>query len=97
MSQPIVFLSATTSGFARARRTLRTDLGRAGYDVVVQDELRHLPEPTLLGNIAAQIRKCQFAVCIVGTSSGGGYPCETEAEPFKHLLPASMPRASYTQ
>ncbi len=36
-------------------------------------------------------------VCVVGTRSGGGYPSKTEAEPFKHLLPASMPRASYTQ
>jgi tetratricopeptide (TPR) repeat protein len=96
MMQGRVFLSAVSSEFDQARDRLAADLRARGAFVSVQSDFRSEQADTLLGKLHDYIRDCAQVVCVVGTRSGA-CPTMKEAEPFRHVLPADVTEASYTQ
>jgi tetratricopeptide (TPR) repeat protein len=92
-----VFLSAVSSECGSARRAIAGDLRSRGLDVREQSDFRQeATADTLLRKLHDYIEDCWAVVCIVGKRSGG-FPPAAAVEPFKHLLPAGITRASYTQ
>jgi tetratricopeptide (TPR) repeat protein len=92
-----VFLSAVTSEFGEARNEIASDLAARGLTVKVQRDFRQeATSETTLQKLDLYIRDCNALVHIAGKRSGA-FPGESEAEPFLHVLPAGVTRASYTQ
>jgi len=92
-----VFLSAVSTECGSARRAIASDLRSRGLTVKEQADFRQEAEAdTLLRKLHEYIEACWAVVCIVGRRSGG-FPPEPAVEPFKHVLPPGMTRASYTQ
>jgi tetratricopeptide (TPR) repeat protein len=92
-----VFLSAVTSEFGAARNEIASDLAARGLTVKVQRDFRQeATTETTLEKLDHYIRQCDALVHVAGKRSGA-FPGEDEAKPFLHVLPAGVPRASYTQ
>lgn len=93
-----VFLSAVTSEFGKARDALAKDLYGGEIKVREQQSFHHDGKAgTLLPKLHNYIEFCNVVVCLVGARSGGGFPTEVEAVPFKDFLPEGVAEASYTQ
>jgi tetratricopeptide (TPR) repeat protein len=81
-----IFLSAVGSEFGRARDAVAADLRSREALLRVQSDFRQ----------EAVIRDCSAVVCIIGKRSGA-LPPPKAAEPFGHMLPSGIAKASYTQ
>lgn len=92
-----VFVSSVTSEFGEPRSAVASDLRSRGLFVKVEDDFRQEDgADTMLRKLHNYIRDCSAVVCIIGDRSGS-CPTPAEAEPFIHLLPQGITRASYTQ
>jgi tetratricopeptide (TPR) repeat protein len=92
-----VFLSAVSSEFAAPRSALASDLRARGLEVKVQEDFRQEAQvETTLAKLHQYIAECDAVVAIMGTRSGS-LPPPAAAEPFRHMLPAGIAEASYTQ
>jgi len=92
-----IFLSAVTSEFGKARDALAADLRSREALLRVQSDFRQEPgSDTTLRKLHDYIRDCAAVVCVIGRRSGA-LPPPTAAEPFAHMLPSGIAKASYTQ
>jgi tetratricopeptide (TPR) repeat protein len=92
-----VFLSAVSSECRSAREKVASDLRSRGLTVKEQGDFRQETQAdTTLRKLHDYITNCWAVVCIVGQRSGG-FPPTLAAEPFRHLLPPVLSRASYSQ
>jgi tetratricopeptide (TPR) repeat protein len=93
-----VFISGASSEVGKARSEIASDLrGSRGFFVRVQEDFRQERDAeTTLAKLEKYIRSCDAVVHIAGKRSGA-FPGEREAEPFRHMLPDGVTRASYTQ
>jgi hypothetical protein len=92
-----IFLSAVTSEFGKARDAVAADLRSRELFVKVQSDFRQeTGSDTTLRKLHDYIRDCSAVVCIIGKRSGA-VPPPAAAEPFRHMLPAGIATASYTQ
>jgi tetratricopeptide (TPR) repeat protein len=92
-----IFLSAVTTEFGKARDAVAADLRSREALLRVQSDFRQeAGSDTTLRKLHDYIRDCSAVVCIIGKRSGA-LPSPKEAEPFAHLLPSGITRASYTQ
>ena len=97
MSQFRIFLSAVTSEFGRARDAVAADLRSREALLRVQSDFRQeAGSDTTLKKLHDYICGCSAVVCIVGKRSGALPPAKA-AEPFAHMLPSGITKASYTQ
>jgi tetratricopeptide (TPR) repeat protein len=97
MSQFRIFLSAVTSEFGRARDAVAADLRSREALLRVQSDFRQeAGADTTLRKLHNYICDCGAVVCIIGKRSGT-LPTPKEAEPFAHMLPGGIAKASYTQ
>jgi tetratricopeptide (TPR) repeat protein len=92
-----IFLSAVTSEFGRARDAVAADLRSREALLRVQSDFRQeAGSDTTLRKLHDYIRDASAVVCIVGKRTGA-LPTPKEAEPFVHMLPGGIAKASYTQ
>src|SRR6266568_2127002 len=92
-----IFLSAVTNECGKARDALAADLRSRGALVRVQSDFRQeAGSDTTLRKLHDYIRDCSAVVCMMGKRSGAAPP-SAAAEPFAHMLPAGITKASYTQ
>ena len=92
-----VFLSAVTSECGNARKLVASDLRSRGLEVRVQEDFRQEEgADTTLKKLHDYIKGCDAVVAIIGKRSGS-FPPPAAAEPFKHMLPDGIERASMTQ
>jgi hypothetical protein len=90
-----IFLSAVTSEFGKARDAVAADLRSRETLLRVQSDFRQGSDTTLK-KLHDYIRDCSAVVCVIGKRSGALPPPEA-AEPFAHMLPRGITKASYTQ
>ena len=92
-----IFLSAVTSEFGRARDAVAADLRSREALLRVQSDFRQeAGSDTTLKKLHDYIRDCSAVVCVIGKRSGA-LPLPKATEPFAHLLPSGIAKASYTQ
>jgi tetratricopeptide (TPR) repeat protein len=92
-----VFLSAVTSECGSARKLVASDLRSRGLEVKVQEDFRQEEgADTTLKKLHDYIKTCDAVVAIMGKRSGS-FPPPAAGEPFKHMLPDGIERASMTQ
>ena len=92
-----IFLSAVTSEFGRARDAVAADLRSREALLRVQNDFRQeAGSDTTLQKLHDYIRDYSAVVCVVGKRSGA-LPPPKAAEPFAHILPNGIAKASYTQ
>jgi tetratricopeptide (TPR) repeat protein len=92
-----IFLSAVTSEFGKARDAVAADLRSREALLRVQSDFRQEPgSDTTLKKLHDYIRDCAAVVCVIGKRSGA-LPLPKAAEPFAHMLPSGIAKASYTQ
>jgi tetratricopeptide (TPR) repeat protein len=92
-----IFLSAVTSEFGRARDAVAADLRSREALLRVQSDFRQeAGSDTTLQKLHDYIRDCSAVVCVIGKRSGA-LPPPKAAEPFAHMLPSGIAKASYTQ
>jgi Domain of unknown function (DUF4062) len=92
-----VFLSAVTSEFSKARDAVAADLRSLDMLLRVQSDFRgEAGSDTTLKKLHDYIRDCSAVVCVIGKRSGA-LPPSKAAEPFAHMLPSGITKASYTQ
>lgn len=92
-----IFLSAVTNEFGTARDAVAADLRSREALLRVQSDFRQESgNDTTLRKLHDYIRDCGAVVCVVGKRSGA-LPTPKEAEPFAHMLPSGIAKASYTQ
>jgi hypothetical protein len=92
-----IFLSAVSSEFGKARDAVAADLRSREALLRVQSDFRQeAGSDTTLKKLHDYIRDCSAVVCVIGKRSGA-LPPPTAAEPFAHMLPGGIAKASYTQ
>src|SRR5215470_12408094 len=92
-----IFLSAVTSEFGKARDAVAADLRSREALLRVQSDFRQeAGADTTLRKLHNYIRDCSAVVCIIGKRSGALPPAKA-TEPFVHMLPGGIAKASYTQ
>jgi tetratricopeptide (TPR) repeat protein len=92
-----IFLSAVTSEFGKARDAVAVDLRSRETLLRVQSDFRQeAGSDTTLRKLHDYIRDCSAVVCVIGKRSGA-LPPPKAAEPFAHMLPSGITKASYTQ
>jgi hypothetical protein len=92
-----IFLSAATSEFGKAREAVAADWRSREALLRVQSDFRlEAGSDTTLRKLYDYIRDCSAVVCVIGKCSGA-LPTPKEAEPFAHMLPSRITKASYTQ
>ncbi|HMA72099.1 MAG TPA: DUF4062 domain-containing protein [Xanthobacteraceae bacterium] len=92
-----IFLSAVSSEFGKARDAVAADLRSREALLRVQSDFRQeVGSDTTLKKLHDYIRDCSAVVCVIGKRSGAFQPPKA-AEPFAHMLPSGIAKASYTQ
>jgi tetratricopeptide (TPR) repeat protein len=92
-----IFLSAVSSEFGRTRDAVAADLRSREALLRVQSDFRQeAGSDTTLKKLHDYIRDCSAVVCVIGKRSGA-LPPPKAAEPFAHMLPSGIAKASYTQ
>jgi tetratricopeptide (TPR) repeat protein len=92
-----IFLSAVTSEFGQARAAVAADLRSRETLLRVQSDFRQeAGSDTTLKKLHDYICGCSAVVCVIGKRSGA-LPPPKAAEPFAHMLPSGITKASYTQ
>jgi hypothetical protein len=92
-----IFLSAVSSEFGKARDAVAADLRAREAVLRVQSDFRQeAGSDTTLKKLHDYICDCSAVVCIIGKRSGA-LPPPKAVEPFAHMLPNGITKASYTQ